>query len=1344
MKNNRTEVMIPVMNIMKATKKALPSGLDQIKLYMHDMRAIKLTFDKVSTITATYAQPEKKRRQTKRGSLTLNQEGSVLWRRENVPFESEDASNIKLVNRQMKKGDLFYDFICTYRTIISADQLFAFTYRLTSPKQLADAAGINGWGIYCAKEEYNRMWLPNDQWVISYINKDYKMCPTYPGVLCTVKDMAYGELLTVSKYRSKGRIPVLSWIHPTTGAVLTRSSQPLVGMGKRQAEDEKLLHVIRKSNGKSRHLHIIDARPKANAAANKTMGGGYEMTQSYDSCHIYFMGIENIHKMRESRNALFNMLKDSRSFADNGGWFSSLEDTQWLRHIYLVIIAAHKCVRLLERGESVLTHCSDGWDRTPQITALTQIMLDPYYRTLKGFIVLIEKEWLSFGHKFGERCGHGIGKTGAGEVSPIFLQFLDACWQLISIYPCSFEFSDALLVLLADEVYNCRFGTFLFNNEQERLKEHQVHKRTVSIWTYVYVHKNQYMNPFYRENPSVLNPKVGVKKMKLWESFFLRWEDQALSREKKEDVIDALQRELQQAKELIQQLSNQKASASASAVATSDRRTDSSPTPTTSSTSTSTTTKSSSSFIHTVASPPTSRPQLPPVVSSASSTLRAKYLKGSAPAIESSALDLALSPIAARKLSLQPEQQKQRTTTDGGGEQEEQAEPTRRSGTFVPDMEKRQRRVQRESLQIGRRPSSGHLVSSAPPQSTAAVVRPTDANHYLDTADEEILASADFKDSDKGKERLVVSEDDEWDQLQSLEQKRQNKIKRQNFDNNNSSSEPLSDFMPTGDRRERKKEQLSVYLFVSELVEEIIDDAVRVGADHAHAQQYMVKRNTAGTDPESRSQASPGEKSDSGSPSSPSSPEISTTAGTGSPKAPRALVRRLRRVARIRDPKPGNQPATPNTQQPTPTSHLAKSTKQQQRPRRKQTLPTDIRPAVHAASVARSGSDVHQHHQHQLHNSRTWNTWRRAGRERRSLSDLSDKKTTPERLADIGVDIAIEPVETTPTNDLNQRSSSDPPFPSAPLSPARAAPINIPRPKSPLGSPSGSPSGSLPSGSLPSGSLSSGSPRLHDASCAGGGSSAPSTPSLSAFRSTNSRLSRSFSNLESLRAESRNLSDVRLSMHWEDEPLDGAATPGGTAGAHSVLPPTWIPDSWARSCFRCKRNFNPLHRKHHCRHCGNIFCNKCTSKRLVLPYANSGDNKKTAPVRVCDPCYVRVSRPTSRNNNTNNTNNNTNNNNYYHTHHHNGAMRRAGSAAKGIVPLGLSDPLQRSSHDSFHQLTSSTLSLTTTPFESYAPTPASLSPVLTRRPLSATINNNHNNNNSNNNSNNNNNNRTQW
>lgn len=36
---------------------------------------------------------------------------------------------------------------------------------------------------------------------------------------------------------------------------------------------------------------------------------------------------------------------------------------------------------------SVLVHCSDGWDRTAQVCSVASLLLDPYYRTMKGFMV---------------------------------------------------------------------------------------------------------------------------------------------------------------------------------------------------------------------------------------------------------------------------------------------------------------------------------------------------------------------------------------------------------------------------------------------------------------------------------------------------------------------------------------------------------------------------------------------------------------------------------------------------------------------------------------------------------------------------------------------------------------------------------------------------------------------------------------------------------------------------------------------------------------------------------------------------------------------------------------------
>ena len=78
------------------------------------------------------------------------------------------------------------------------------------------------------------------------------------------------------------------------------------------------------------------------------------------------------------------------------------------------VTGAVQVAKCIDSGISALVHCSDGWDRTAQ-RPLAQLLLDPYYRTLVGFEVLIEKEWLSFGHKFAQRCGHDVSETRTGR-----------------------------------------------------------------------------------------------------------------------------------------------------------------------------------------------------------------------------------------------------------------------------------------------------------------------------------------------------------------------------------------------------------------------------------------------------------------------------------------------------------------------------------------------------------------------------------------------------------------------------------------------------------------------------------------------------------------------------------------------------------------------------------------------------------------------------------------------------------------------------------------------------------------------------------------------------------------
>ena len=59
--------------------------------------------------------------------------------------------------------------------------------------------------------------------------------------------------------------------------------------------------------------------------------------------------------------------------------------------------------------------------------------------------MLIEWQWLEFGHKFADRCGHSL-ITDETERCPVFLQWLDCVFQLVCQFPVDFEFNEAYLV----------------------------------------------------------------------------------------------------------------------------------------------------------------------------------------------------------------------------------------------------------------------------------------------------------------------------------------------------------------------------------------------------------------------------------------------------------------------------------------------------------------------------------------------------------------------------------------------------------------------------------------------------------------------------------------------------------------------------------------------------------------------------------------------------------------------------------------------------------------------------------------------------------------------------------
>ncbi|XP_073410166.1 phosphatidylinositol-3,5-bisphosphate 3-phosphatase MTMR3 isoform X2 [Dendrobates tinctorius] len=451
------------------------------------------------------------------------------------------------------------------------EDLFSFAYHAwcmevyaSEKEQHGDLCRPGDHVISRFKNEVERMGFDMDNaWRISNINEKFRLCSSYAQELIVPAWITDPELESVASFRSWKRIPAVVYRHQSNGAVVARCGQPEVSWwGWRNADDENLVQSIakacaidssRSSSGKvangscSRNhingvltdidfdsslsnappfpenqpqkLLILDARSYTAAVANRAKGGGCECPEYYPNCEVVFMGMANIHSIRKSFQSLRLLCTQ---MPDPANWLSALEGTKWLQHLSMLLKSSSLVVHALDGDQRpVLVHCSDGWDRTPQIVALSKLLLDPYYRSIEGFQVLVETEWLDFGHKFADRCGHGENSEDLNERCPVFLQWLDCVHQLQRQFPCSFEFNEAFLVKLVQHTYSCLFGTFLCNNAKERSEKH-IQERTCSVWSLLRAGNRSFKNLLYSsQSETVLYPVCHVRNLMLWSAVYL-------------------------------------------------------------------------------------------------------------------------------------------------------------------------------------------------------------------------------------------------------------------------------------------------------------------------------------------------------------------------------------------------------------------------------------------------------------------------------------------------------------------------------------------------------------------------------------------------------------------------------------------------------------------------------------------------------------------------------------------------------------------------------------------------------------------------------------------------------
>ncbi|KAG5366029.1 Phosphoinositide 3-phosphatase [Yarrowia sp. B02] len=435
-----------------------------------------------------------------------------------------------------------FDSIQKLCCLPSVDRLYAFFYKPGKSERR-----FNGWAAFNPQQEFGRQGaFAKNKWRMTGLNENYALCATYPQQLSVPASVSDNVLNYAARFRSKNRLPVLSFHNAFNGCTIARCSQPLVGLKKnRSPQDEKVVAEIFGTTVNSeyetpRDNLIVDARPVANAVAQQALGAGSENTDNYarGSCTKHYLGIDNIHVMRDSLSKVTDVLKDGDySELDFASKKDALQKSGWLKYTTIILEGSILMAKALHlEFKHVLLHCSDGWDRTAQLSCLAQIMVDPYFRTLNGFMVLVEKEWLAFGHQFNERSGHLNGPRSFVDLtttqkpasqsnafsdfmsaaraatqaatqaatssnhlkntSPVFHQFLDCVYQLVRQFPDRFEYTERFLRRLYYHLHSGQYGTFLYDNEKERVQNH-VFERTTSVWNYFLARRSQFINPNY-------------------------------------------------------------------------------------------------------------------------------------------------------------------------------------------------------------------------------------------------------------------------------------------------------------------------------------------------------------------------------------------------------------------------------------------------------------------------------------------------------------------------------------------------------------------------------------------------------------------------------------------------------------------------------------------------------------------------------------------------------------------------------------------------------------------------------------------------------------------------------
>lgn len=379
--------------------------------------------------------------------------------------------------------------------------LFAYDYK--------EEYYSSNYSSYTVKFDHVRDWKREmertkcQNWRISIGNQNFYLSYGLPQSVVVPISVTESQLAKAAEHFCNRFFPIWVWSSPDSGAALVRMADIVPTIPDRTQENI-MLENVRKSHPTKTQPFVMDLSKEC------------PLPKDVQNSYVRFRDLCTPETVRQF-------------WIQDGKFYSSLESTRWLHFVANCLSKSEIAAKQLSSGVTVVLQEGNGQDMCCVVSSLTQLLLDPHWRTTNGFQSLIQKEWVSLGHPFANRLGH-IMKPELDQ-SPLFLLFLDCVWQLLQQFPMAFEFTETYLTTLWDSAHISIFDTFLFNCEHDRLIAARDHNNPVilrSIWDwgeqFPDKEKELFNNPLFDDSfKKPLNPSCKIYCLNLWSQCYFRW-----------------------------------------------------------------------------------------------------------------------------------------------------------------------------------------------------------------------------------------------------------------------------------------------------------------------------------------------------------------------------------------------------------------------------------------------------------------------------------------------------------------------------------------------------------------------------------------------------------------------------------------------------------------------------------------------------------------------------------------------------------------------------------------------------------------------------------------------------